>query len=147
MEMHAALVGDEDTECLGIDITDALHNGSSRDDEKRFVCFLFQGTYWLFDVIIFGSRSPPTVLGRCAAWLGRSTSSIFDPSRLWVEVCVDDPPLAAAGTPQVRRERLTTAVLWMAAAGFPLPWHKATRGPTVTWIGDRSHTHRRWGAD
>ena len=118
----------EDLGFYGIDIAGAFHNIPIHTGEKRFVCAMFEGVDYVFDVTIFGSRSSPTVWGRYGAWLGRSTSSLFQRTELRVEVYVDDPPMVAAGSPDTHRRLFTVALLWMAAAGFPLAWAKAERG-------------------
>jgi hypothetical protein len=48
---------------------------------------------------------------------------------------VDDPVYAAVGTSQDVTLIFALALLWAAAVGFPLAWHKADGGQSVAWIG------------
>lgn len=68
---------DEQLEFLGFDISDAFNNIPVRSDERRFLCAAIGGKYIVFDSLVFGSGSSPTVWGRYAALLGRAISAVF----------------------------------------------------------------------
>ncbi len=118
-----------------VDITDAFHLIPLQPDERRFTAAEFQGRFYAFSVLVFGSASAPTVWGRYAAWLGRSTSAIVDPRRVRLQVYVDDPCYSARGTRLTAARALAVALLWAAVCGFPISWPKARGGKTVPWIG------------
>ena len=122
-------------EFFGIDISDAFHQVPLHEAERRFTAAEFQGEYFVFVVLVFGSRSAPTVWGRFAAWLGRSTAAITRGDLLRVHTYVDDPLYILAGPPRLRRRELQVALLWALSAGFPLAWNKAESGTLVRWIG------------
>ena len=69
------------------------------------------GVYYSFTVLVFGSGSAPTVWGRFAALLGRSTMLVSDPDRLRLEIYVDDPVYAVRGTEDEAARAVARAVL------------------------------------
>ena len=77
---------------LAIDIKDAFHNVPIGAD-KAFTAAAFEHNGQLrilvYDVLVFGCMSSPTVWGRCAALLGRSHAAINPAVR--GQVYVDDP--------------------------------------------------------
>ena len=81
----------ESVQLAVIDIQDAFHCIPVRPDEQRFQATLFQGRYHVFRVVIFGSGSAPTIWGRVAAWIGRSTQALLPPAFARLQVFVDDP--------------------------------------------------------
>jgi len=87
----------------------------------------------LFDTLVFGAASSPTVWGRFAAWLGRTLAAVE--RRMRVQVYVDDPAFVLIGSFEEAVEQLTTALLWTAIAGFPVKLQKAIGGKEVPWIG------------
>lgn len=122
-------------EFLVIDIEDAFHNIPVHASEKRFTAARFEDTYVIFDSLVFGSGSSPTIWGRYSAWLGRSTAAIFCDGDLIVEIYVDDPLYITVGTKEARCRNLTIALLWATAAGYPMAWTKAECGSRVDWTG------------
>ena len=64
-----------------------------RPHERRFHCAYIRGKVFAYRRLVFGSKASPTLWGRAAAWLGRSTAALLsDASRL--NIYVDDPLLA-----------------------------------------------------
>ena len=120
---------------LGIDISDAFHQVPNHPEERHLTAVSFDGEVYVFTVLVFGSTSAPTVWGRFAAWLGRSTMAVCEPTRFRMLMYVDDPVYTAVGTSQDVLGIFALALLWAAAAGFPLAWHKADGGTEVMWIG------------
>ena len=49
------------------------------------------GKFYLFRVLVFGSASAPTVWGRFAAFIGRTSAAILDPIGATNQTFVDDP--------------------------------------------------------
>ena len=99
----AASSGDE-AFLLGTDVSEAFHQVPLHESERQFTAVAaLGGKYYVFKVLVFGSSSAPTVWGRYAAFLGRSTAAVVgtDPLRLQVYVddplyvCLADPPRAA----------------------------------------------------
>eukprot|EP00974_Lingulodinium_polyedra_P037866 3631291-Lingulodinium_polyedra.AAC.1 len=60
--------------------------------------------------------SAPTLRGRFAAWLGRSTAAITLPAVLRQEIYVDDPIHVVAGSPDMQVQELALALLWASVA-------------------------------
>ena len=52
-----------------------------------------------------------------------------------LQVYVDDPIYAAAGSPKEVAGNLAAALLWARVAGFPLSWKKTESGKSLRWIG------------
>jgi len=77
----------------------------------------------VFDTLVFGAASSPTVWGRFAAWLGRTLSAI-EP-RASTQIFVDDPAFVLRGERDEAVEQLTNILLWTAVAG----------GKDISWIG------------
>ena len=88
----------------------------------------------------------PDLHRRCGAatrlgWAGQlQRCSLQQSSDL---IYVDDPAFVAKGTPEMRRRLFTIALLWAAAAGYPLSWKKAEAGSLVTWIGAQLERHKQ----
>ena len=57
---------DGDLEFLCFDISDAFNNVPVHPEERRFLCASVQGKFIVFDSLVFGSGSSPTVGGRFA---------------------------------------------------------------------------------
>ena len=89
----------------------------------------------LFNTLVFGSASSPTVWGRAAAWLGRTTTAT---STSDVQIYVDDPMYVLDG-PELETAAgdLTVVLLWTAVAGYPVKLAKASGGKDVEWVGAR----------
>lgn len=87
----------------------------------------------VFDTLVFGAASSPTVWGRFAAWLGRTLSAI-EP-RASTQIFVDDPAFVLRGERDEAVEQLTNILLWTAVAGFPVKLQKAVGGKDISWIG------------
>ena len=131
----------ESVEFLGFDISDAFNNVPVAQSERKYLCAHIGGKFIVFDSLVFGSGSSPTIWGRYAALLGRSLASIFCPTELRLQIYVDDPILSARGDVATRRRLFTIALLWVAATGFPVAWHKAEAGTAVRWIGAQLNIH------
>ena len=52
-----------------------------------------------------------------------------------MQVFVDDPIIAVAGTFKERRDLLTMLLLLWAVLGFKFSWKKGQLGAKVEWIG------------
>ena len=104
---------------FGSDVSDAFHQIPLNASEQRFTVAQFQGKFYVFKVLVFGSGSAPTVWGRYAAWLGRSSCAVLHRYPFRMETYVDDPVYAASGPKTVARRSIATALLWAVIAGFP----------------------------
>ena len=87
----------------------------------------------IFDVLVFGSTSSPTLWGRFAAWLGRSLAAVAPTAT--TAIYVDDPIFVLQGDLQVASKTLARILLWTNVAGFPLKLEKASGGKQVEWVG------------
>ncbi|CAE7663019.1 Eef2k, partial [Symbiodinium necroappetens] len=89
----------------------------------------------LFNTLVFGSASSPTIWGRMAAWLGRSTAAV---SLSDLQCYVDDPIYVLDGPQEeLAASDLAVVLLWTAVAGFPIKLSKATGGKEIEWVGAR----------
>ncbi len=120
---------------FGTDISDAFHQVPLHPSEWRFTAASFQGKYYVFKVLVFGSASAPTIWGRYAAFAGRSTSAICNRLGIRMQMYVDDPVFVATGSLAQAVKGITVALLWFCILGLPLAWHKSDGGDTITWIG------------
>ena len=121
---------------LAVDITNAFHNIPAGKDRAYTVAAFDtpEGPKILvYDVLVFGSVSSPTIWGRFAAWLTRTLVSVC-PS-LGVQTYVDDPLITFNVRDPSHKLQLGAALLWFAVTGFPIKLSKADSGSKVTWIG------------
>ena len=87
----------------------------------------------VFDTLVFGAGSSPTLWGRYAAWLGRSASAVMP--RASVQIYVDDPAFVLSGTLEEASRDLTVLLMWFAIVGFPVKLSKAEGGKRIGWVG------------
>ena len=125
----------------GVDIRDAFMNIPAGKDRRFTVAALSRrnkgNSYYLviFNTLVFGSASSPTLWGRMAAWLGRTTSAV---SLADTQLYVDDPVYALEGPDlETATLDLTVVLLWTAITGFPVKLSKASGGKTLEWVGAR----------
>ena len=95
--------------------------------------------YVIFDTLVFGAASSPTIWGRFASWLARTTCTI-EP-RAAVQVYVDDPIYVLRGEWDSVVEQLTNILLWTAISGFPVKLAKAAGGKKIQWVGAQLQVH------
>ena len=86
---------------LGADVSEAFHQVPLHESERQFAVAALGGKYYVFKVLVFGSSSAPTVSGRCAALLGRSTAAVVGTDPLRLQVYVDDPLYVCLAEPLV----------------------------------------------
>lgn len=120
-----------------IDIQDAFHNIPAGRD-KRYTaarCRMEddQDCFIVYDVLVFGSKSSPTVWGRFAAYLGRIVCSILP--EVGTQVYVDDPIFVLPDSSHESRKLLALVLLILKIFGFPVKLEKAAAGSKVKWIG------------
>ena len=125
----------ESPEWFVIDVADAFHNVPIHQSEWRFCCVRVGGKFYMFVSLVFGSKSSVPLWGRFAAWLGRSTASLFVDDLIRLQIYVDDLLVAVVGTAARRIHLVNIAFLWAAVAGYPFAWGKGSSGVDVTWVG------------
>ena len=127
----------EDPILVAVDIQDAFHNIPAGADKRYTVAAAdVDGVrqFIIYDVLVFGSRSSPTIWGRYAAFLGRTLAAVVPEQRS--QVYVDDPILVIPNSAPGKAVRtLSAALIWMALAGYPVKLAKAKAGRAVEWIG------------
>lgn len=120
-----------------VDIRDAFMNVPAGDDKYMTVASKEDGKgnqeLIIFDVLVFGSGSSPTIWGRYAAWLGRSSAAISPSSG--IQIYVDDPSVVMEGPKSEAIRELTNILLWFNIAGFPVKLEKAEGGKKISWVG------------
>ena len=108
---------------LGTDVSEAFHQVPLHESERQFTVAAPAGEYYVFKVLVLGSSSAPTVWGRYAAFLGRSTAAVVGTDPLRLQVYVDDPLYACLAEPPRAARLFSVALLWALVAGYPLAWH------------------------
>ena len=122
-----------------VDIQDAFHNIPAGSD-KRFTVAqadLEEGPmHVIYDVLVFGAKSSPTIWGRYAAFLERTLAACVP--EMEAQIYVDDPIFVLEGDSTEEAARtLTKALLWTELLGYPIKLSKAAAGSEVDWIGAR----------
>ena len=87
----------------------------------------------VYDVLVFGAVSSPTLWGRFASWLGRSLAAV-NPA-VACQIYVDDPIMVFDANNPKGDKQITVSILWAAVAGFPIKMEKIESGRSVKWIG------------
>eukprot|EP00435_Cladocopium_sp_Y103_P029553 s2001_g7.t1 len=105
----------------------ALVSAKPKEDDPRDLELV------IFDTLVFGAASSPTIWGRFAAWFGRSIIAV-EP-RINCQTYVDDPAFVLAGDFEAAVQQLTTVLMWAAITGFPVKLSKATGGKEISWVG------------
>ena len=143
-EMRAAASDLPDVEQMVIDFTDAFKIVPLHPLERGLAAGKVPNATDLFVYfsLCFGGTSCPLVWERYAAFLGRSTQSMYEFTEARLQVYVDDPWMSARGRPARRRVLFALALWWWLSLGFPLAYHKGQRGPVVDWIGATLSVHR-----
>ena len=120
-----------------VDIENAFHNVPVGEDKKYTVAMADmenrQPAHIIYDVLVFGSRSSPTVWGRYAAFLGRALAATFEECRF--QIYVDDPLLVIPGVDGQAPEWLAKILVFTKTLGYPLKLSKAHAGREVKWVG------------
>eukprot|EP00435_Cladocopium_sp_Y103_P026794 s2314_g6.t1 len=120
-----------------VDIQDAFHNVPAGSDRRYTVASaeMEDGkmAYIIYNVLVFGSRSSPTLWGRFAALLGRILACTVQ--EVQTHIYVDDPILCIPSHGDRAVHLLTLALLCTKLFGFPLKLAKASAGKNVKWIG------------
>ena len=120
-----------------VDIENAFHNVPVGDDKKYTVAVADMESggqaHIIYDVLVFGARSSPTVWGRYAAFLGRALTATFKECRF--QIYVDDPLLVFPGVGGQAPEWLAKILVFTKTLGFPLKLSKAHAGLEVKWVG------------
>ena len=121
---------------VAIDFQDAFHNIPSGVD-RAFTTASFEreGKPWIlvYNVLVFGSVSSPTLWGRFAAWWTRSVTAISP--HVKIQTYVDDPIMVFDRNRRDHKAELGLTMLWTAITGFPVKLSKADSGNSVKWIG------------
>ena len=107
---------------------------SLRADEPQ------EGTCILWRVLGFGGRPNPLLYSRAASFAARTAQALLglpEPSfqikgvaRSRLQLYVDDPVLAAAGTKKQIDTAFDLALLWCMCLGVPLAWSKGKEQPS-----------------
>eukprot|EP00435_Cladocopium_sp_Y103_P055235 s871_g18.t1 len=87
----------------------------------------------VYDVLVFGAVSSPTIWGRYASWLGRSLAAV-NPG-VATQIYVDDPIMVHDLCSPEGTKLIGINLLWAAVAGFPIKYEKTEAGAQVKWIG------------
>ena len=87
----------------------------------------------IFDTLVFGAASSPTVWGRFASFLARAISAV-EP-KVNCQLYVDDPAFSMSGTKEEAITQLTNVLLWTNLLGYPIKMSKSVGGKSISWIG------------
>ncbi len=120
---------------FGCDVESAFHQVPVHSSEWKHAVTYLDGVWYVFKVLVFGAASAPTVWGRVAALMARSTAAIVPQDRVRLQVYVDDPLFAARGPARRAAEAFAIALLWILCLGFPISLAKLEAGSALSWIG------------
>ena len=120
---------------FGCDVESAFHQVPVHPSEWKHAVTYLGGSYFVFKVLVFGAASAPTVWGRVAALIARSTAAIVPQDEVRLAVYVDDPVFGARGPASRAAASFGLAVLWIMCLGFPLSVAKLEGGHSLSWIG------------
>ena len=87
----------------------------------------------IFDTLVFGAVSSPTLWGRIASFLGRSWAAVCPDVN--TQIYVDDPAFVLEGTMEEASRSFAAVLLWASVLGFPIKWEKACGGKAITCFG------------
>jgi hypothetical protein len=118
-----------------LDFKDAFYTLFTHRSEWKYVVATGLLAWYSFKCVAFGLACGPLLWGRLAALAARLAQAIFFPQELRMQVFVDDPVIAVAGTRDERYTLITMLLLFWAALGFRFSWKKGQLGATVQWIG------------
>lgn len=120
-----------------VDIQDAFHNIPSGSDKKYTAAKVAMEdgieAFIIYDVLVFGSKSSPTIWGRFAAYLGRILCSVIP--EIGVQIYVDDPIFILPNDKEQPVHLLTLTLLLLKIFGYLVKLEKADAGSRVKWIG------------
>ena len=122
---------------FGTDFADAFHQVPLDPSERQFTAVYINDKYYIFNVLVFGAASAPTVWGRYAAFIGRSSAAILRSRQGRIQVYVDDPLAALSGSPPYTTTSIAILLLWFCYSGLPISWKKSEAGTSITWISAR----------
>ncbi|HIG16147.1 MAG TPA: hypothetical protein EYQ31_01985 [Candidatus Handelsmanbacteria bacterium] len=126
---------EESISMLVFDISDAFHEIPINARERRFQTAQANGKWYVFLVLVFGSKAAPTLWGRMAAWLARSITYITPEHLVRSQIYVDDPLVIIKGSREARWSELCLILLWVSVVGLRIAWAKLSWGRSVDWIG------------
>ena len=141
----------ECVEQLIADVSDAFWLVPLEPRERRFFVAKFRGKFLVFLRTAQGSRTAPltfctimslaTRLVQSVLMLNHDRTGYGEGAR--VQVYTDDPWVVTKGTPeQIDRCFAIVLLLW-DLLGLPIATHKATRGPSLKWIGMQITVNQR----
>ena len=82
-----------------LDFTDSFLNLKVDPAEQGYAVVVdWKGDYYVYSGVPFGLASAPLLWGRVAAWMARAAQAVASPQRARLQLCVDDPVIALAGT-------------------------------------------------
>ena len=126
----------ETIDIMVADFQDAFHTLGVLKEERPYQVFKLPcGGYGVYETAVFGGGGSPLTWGRAAAFVGRSSQSLFCPTRARIEIYVDDPLTVWRGTREQIRVMKTVLLLWWITLGLEVSWAKVQHGRKVKWIG------------
>jgi len=132
--LHLLATGKE-VEVMVLDFSDAFWLLPLAPEERKWFTSRIRGKYFVFLRNAQGSRNAPLGWGRVSAMMGRATQSMFTKDEARLEIYTDDPFVSVAGTKERRDRCFAIIILFWRCMGFPLSWHKGSRGSSANWIG------------
>jgi hypothetical protein len=127
--------------CLVLDFVDAFMSMALHPDEMRFTAAEVPETSGLGPILVwrvvgFGGRVFPLVYSRAASFAARTAQAAVDVNIARLQLYVDDPVLAVAGSRAQAALECDVVVAWWLALGLELAWHKGAYATGChDWIG------------
>lgn len=143
LDLMATLKPGETIVQMIADIIDAFWLIPLHKSEQRFFTAMLGGRYLIFRRAAQGSRTAPLTFAAIMALATRFQQSLLLNNHLqsWVwqdgrmETYVDDPWLAVKGNQSEIQKIMSTVLINWELMGFPIAYHKALCGTSLTWIG------------
>ena len=141
----ASLAGNKElVEQLVMDVIDAYWLVPNKPGERRWFIARVGELFAVWLRTPQGSRDAGLTWATIVSLVGRCLLSLFpaEPNSkhkaattMLMQIYVDDPWCAARGTrEQIDTQFAVVAAVWLIL-GFPMAFHKASRGPKVNWTG------------
>ena len=95
---------------------------------------------YVWKTLGFGGKTFPLVYARPASFAARTAQALMDPDTSLMQLYVDDPACAFAGTGKWALAEGSIPILWWLILGLSLAWKKRSFTNSGTsghdWIGD-----------
>ena len=118
-----------------IDFSDAFYLLHAKPSERAWLVFKCARGWAVFRRVCFGMTTAPLLWGRVAAAAARIAQAAFRQEEVRIQIFVDDPATAVAGSLDTQRHLVGLLLLLWSVLGLKVNWKKGQFGKKVDWIG------------